>query len=617
MKIQSIPIVGGLITVAVLALFTLAASDLPSRTSMPAGAGEDSLDSPRPDLVIDRVISAPEPRTALGDSLGTSIRVANIGEADSSETEVALFVNGIEQERRTLRRLPRSGNNAVNLYLSPGRAREEHLGETTFRFVIDPDDVVPELDETNNHIETTVTVIEEILPDLYFSTGEMRPGIDRDVRVGETFGFTYRLSYSRFPRGTEYRQITDDVSTAVIGRINGEQIYRQEFAYDGIYWLPSGPPRWADGETRDRHYESPLTHTFESPGEYTIEFILDPENQHAEDDENNNAISQTVTVLSHEEPSDSPTATPTHAATATPTPTVTATETPGPVISFVVDNTSINYGECTTIRWDVENISGVYFQDVGVTGHESRKVCPTKTETYTLQVEHAGGTEYRQITVDVIATPTPTPTLIPTVPVYSVSGQVNYGVTPLSGVTVELRSGSSTGAVMATDTTGADGSYVFPSIPPGTSYWVRLNAPSDDYVNWRAHNLTVEDEDVDRGVHYLPKVIALSPPGWPSPADGQTVTTSSDYIRLDWEENPDAADYQVQINVTDGWELIEQVWMNSTYPSYNAGSGGSLTDVAAQFESGVTYSWSVRAIDSEGNEVGDSEASYTFTIETP
>ena len=307
------------------------------------------------------------------------------------------------------------------------------------------------------------------------------------------------------------------------------------------------------------------------------------------------------------------TAIPTH----TPTPTATTTETPGTVISFVVDNTSINYGECTTIRWDVENISGVYFQDVGVTGHESRKVCPTKTETYTLQVEHAGGTEYRQITVDVIATPTPAPTLIPTVPVYSVSGQVNYGVTPLSGVTVELRSGSSTGAVMATDTTGADGSYVFPSIPPGTSYWVRLNAPSDDYVNWRAHNLTVEDEDVDRGVHYLPKVIALSPPGWPSPADGQTVTTSSDYIRLDWEENPDAADYQVQINVTDGWELIEQVWMNSTYPSYNAGSGGSLTDVAAQFESGVTYSWSVRAIDSEGNEVGDSEASYTFTIETP
>ena len=204
-----------------------------------------------------------------------------------------------------------------------------------------------------------------------------------------------------------------------------------------------------------------------------------------------------------------------------------------------------------------------------------------------------------------------------TVPVYSVSGQVNYGVTPLSGVTVELRSGSSTGPVMATDTTGVDGSYVFPSVPLGTSYWVRLNAPSDDYVNWRAGNLTVEDEDVDRGTHYLPKVIALSPPGYPSPADGETVTTSYDWIRLDWEGNPEAADYQVQINVTDGWELIEQVWTNSLYPSYNAGSGGSLTDVAAQFESGVTYSWSVRAIDSEGNEVGASEASYTFTIETP
>jgi hypothetical protein len=270
-----------------------------------------------------------------------------------------------------------------------------------------------------------------------------------------------------------------------------------------------------------------------------------------------------------------------------------------------VDNNSINYGECTTIRWDVENISGVYFQGVGVTGHESREVCPIKTETYTLQVEHAGGTEYRQITVDVIATPTPTPTLIPTVPVYSVIGQINYGVTPLSGVTVELRSGSSTGAVMATDITGADGSYVFPSVPPGTSYWVRINAPSDDYVNWRAGNLTVEDEDVNRGTHYLPKIITLSPPGQPSPADAGTVRWLNP--RLDWVANAEAVDYQVQINVTDGWELIEHVWTNDTYPMYT---------VDTQLESGVTYSWSVRAVDSEGHEVGASEASYTFTVET-
>ena len=91
--------------------------------------------------------------------------------------------------------------------------------------------------------------------------------------------------------------------------------------------------------------------------------------------------------------------------TATPIPPATTAPTPGPVISFVVDNNSINYGECTTIRWDVENISGVYFQDEGVTGHETRQVCPTNTTTYSLRVDHAGGVENREITLDVIGAP--------------------------------------------------------------------------------------------------------------------------------------------------------------------------------------------------------------------
>ncbi len=41
MKIQAIPIVGGLIAMAIFAPLTLAASDLPSRTSMPVGTGEE------------------------------------------------------------------------------------------------------------------------------------------------------------------------------------------------------------------------------------------------------------------------------------------------------------------------------------------------------------------------------------------------------------------------------------------------------------------------------------------------------------------------------------------------------------------------------------------------
>jgi len=55
-------------------------------------------------------------------------------------------------------------------------------------------------------------------------------------------------------------------------------------------------------------------------------------------------------------------------------------------ISFYASPSSISYGQCAIIRWDVEGIKEVYFEGVGVTGHESREVCPYDDTTYTLRV---------------------------------------------------------------------------------------------------------------------------------------------------------------------------------------------------------------------------------------
>ena len=54
--------------------------------------------------------------------------------------------------------------------------------------------------------------------------------------------------------------------------------------------------------------------------------------------------------------------------------------------NFRVDDSSIDQGECTTVRWDSDNIKEVYFEGQGVTGHGSRQVCPTETSSYTLTV---------------------------------------------------------------------------------------------------------------------------------------------------------------------------------------------------------------------------------------
>lgn len=50
------------------------------------------------------------------------------------------------------------------------------------------------------------------------------------------------------------------------------------------------------------------------------------------------------------------------------------------------DKTFLKPGECTTIRWDVANISQVYFEGQPTVGSSSQQVCPSTSSTYTLLV---------------------------------------------------------------------------------------------------------------------------------------------------------------------------------------------------------------------------------------
>ncbi len=92
-----------------------------------------------------------------------------------------------------------------------------------------------------------------------------------------------------------------------------------------------------------------------------------------------------------------------------PTATPTPMPTPAPSINFWVDNPVINQGQCTTLRWDVQNIQAVWvypqganFQDWPTTGQGSRQVCPSVTTTYEMRVQLTNGnTEFRQLTVTV------------------------------------------------------------------------------------------------------------------------------------------------------------------------------------------------------------------------
>ena len=70
------------------------------------------------------------------------------------------------------------------------------------------------------------------------------------------------------------------------------------------------------------------------------------------------------------------------------------------------DSNYLTYGQCTTIRWDVDGVQAVYFIDggnqIGVGGHDSRNVCPNANTTYYLRVIQTNGasTDY-PITINV------------------------------------------------------------------------------------------------------------------------------------------------------------------------------------------------------------------------
>ncbi len=131
----------------------------------------------------------------------------------------------------------------------------------------------------------------------------------------------------------------------------------------------------------------------------------------------------------------SPTATRRYTPIPTRTPTPRYTPTPlAVVIKFVASETTIIEGECTTLKWSVQNAKAVYLDDVGVPGVSSKKVCPLINTTYTLKVidlrnhttkkslrilvrkgtPSATPTSTATWTPRPTRTPTPTPTLTPT-----------------------------------------------------------------------------------------------------------------------------------------------------------------------------------------------------------
>ena len=87
---------------------------------------------------------------------------------------------------------------------------------------------------------------------------------------------------------------------------------------------------------------------------------------------------------------------------ATPNQTVPTATVPTAIVSTSVlraDKDKLTPGECTTLRWDIDNFKDLYLnlgsEEVPVSGHEARPICLDSTVTYVLRAVNANGTTQR------------------------------------------------------------------------------------------------------------------------------------------------------------------------------------------------------------------------------
>ncbi|MCB8984449.1 MAG: META domain-containing protein [Ardenticatenaceae bacterium] len=133
----------------------------------------------------------------------------------------------------------------------------------------------------------------------------------------------------------------------------------------------------------------------------------------------------------------------------TPTPPPAPTATPVAEISFGADRTNINQGECTTLRWSVNNIQAVWVYPLGEqferfprTGQGSEQVCPTVTTTYEMRVLQRDGTViFRQVTINVSGA-APDPLAGTRWEVVNYNNGRGALVTPLAGTRLTLEFGA-------------------------------------------------------------------------------------------------------------------------------------------------------------------------------
>jgi len=219
---------------------------------------------PYPDLrplsIVVIVVTPPEP--VAEETCKVKVTVKNIGMVDAGRFDATLYADNIEIQTLPVESL--AVNETATLIFS---WTPTEPGTYTLKVIVDPENLVDELNETNNEISVSVSVKMKLLPDL-------------------TVEFTDLPE--KFIAGTEYevKALVKNVGEAEAGSFNVElKANESSIEKVPVEGLAAG---------------SSITVTFkwkpEEVGTYTLKATVDPENLIEEKDETNNAATVAVTV---------------------------------------------------------------------------------------------------------------------------------------------------------------------------------------------------------------------------------------------------------------------------------------------------------------------------------
>ena len=186
----------------------------------------------------------------------------NIGMVDAGRFNTTLYANNIEIQTLPVEALAVNGTATLSFNWTPTEP-----ATYTLKVIMDPENLVDELNETNNEISISVSVKTKPLPDLTVEFVDLP---------------------EKFVAGTEYevKALVKNVGEADAGSFNVE-LKANEASIEKVpvEGLAAG---------------SSTTVTFkwkpEEAGDYTLKATVDPENLIEEKDETNNAATVAVTV---------------------------------------------------------------------------------------------------------------------------------------------------------------------------------------------------------------------------------------------------------------------------------------------------------------------------------